>query len=60
MNRHCRIPEELHRKFTVPPFPKLTLPESGQVMDVYHWLRAKGIIQKQMDYKQMVADGHLP
>jgi NitT/TauT family transport system substrate-binding protein len=60
MNRHCRIPEELHRKFTVPPFPKLTLPESGQVMDVYHWLRSKGIIQKQMDYRQMVADGYLP
>jgi NitT/TauT family transport system substrate-binding protein len=60
MNHHCRIPDLLHQKFAIPPFEKLTLPDPAQVMDVYRWLRSKGIIQKEMNYRQMVTDGYLP
>jgi NitT/TauT family transport system substrate-binding protein len=60
MNQHCRIPDPLHQTFAIPPFSKLTLPEPDQVMDVYRWLRSKGIVQKEMNYRQMVADGYLP
>jgi NitT/TauT family transport system substrate-binding protein len=60
MNQHCRIPDPLHQKFAVPFFPKLTLPEPDQVTDVYRWLRSKGIVQREMNYRQMVADGTLP
>jgi NitT/TauT family transport system substrate-binding protein len=60
MNQHCRIPDALHQKFAVPSFPKLTLPDPAQVMDVYRWLRSKGIVQREMNYREMVADGTLP
>jgi NitT/TauT family transport system substrate-binding protein len=60
MNRSCQVPEPLHQKFAVPAFPKLSLPEQSHIMDVYGWLRAKGIIKAEMTFGQMVADGYLP
>ncbi len=60
MNRYCQVPEPLQQKFVIPQYPKLLLPETAGVMDVYHWLKRKGIIQKELTYKQMVADGYLP
>jgi len=60
MNRYCRIPEPLQQDFIIPKFPKLTAPDYNQVMDVYNWLRKKGIIKAEMNYKQMVSDGYLP
>jgi NitT/TauT family transport system substrate-binding protein len=60
MNHHCRIPDPLHQKFAIPPFSKLTLPDPVQVMAVHRWLRSKGIVQKDLNYSQMVADGYLP
>jgi NitT/TauT family transport system substrate-binding protein len=60
MNRECKVPEPLQKTFPIPRFQKLTTPEADQVMDVYRWLREKGIIKRDMTYTQMVADGHLP
>jgi len=60
MNRNCQVPELLQQKFAVPAFPKLSLPDPNYVMDVYGWLRTKGIIKAEMTFKQMVADGYLP
>jgi NitT/TauT family transport system substrate-binding protein len=60
MNRYCQVPEPLRQRFVIPQFPKLILPETAAVMDVYHWLKRKAIIQKELTYKQMVADGYLP
>jgi NitT/TauT family transport system substrate-binding protein len=60
MNRECKMPESLQGSFPIPEFPKLTIPSSQQVMDVYKWLREKQIIKKDMVYKDMVADGYLP
>ena len=60
MNRYCRIPEPLQRDFTVPTFPKLAAPAYNQVMDVYGWLKKKGIIKTEMKYIQMVSDVYLP
>ncbi len=60
MNRECRIPEPLQRAFPIPQFPKLTVPDYSQVMDVYQWLRGKKIVKTEMTYKQMVFDGYLP
>jgi NitT/TauT family transport system substrate-binding protein len=60
MNRYCQVPEPLHQRFAIPQFPKPTVPSLTHVMDVYQWLRQKGIIKTEMTYKQMVADGYLP
>jgi NitT/TauT family transport system substrate-binding protein len=60
MNRECKVPEPLQQTFPIPVFPKLTLPASSQVMDVYRWLREKRIVKTEMTLQQMVADGYLP
>ncbi len=60
MNRECKVPEPLQSSFPIPKFPKLVIPDRNQVMDVYKWLREKQIITRDMTYKDMVADGHLP
>jgi NitT/TauT family transport system substrate-binding protein len=60
MNRQCKVPETLQQSFPIPLFPKLTVPEQSQVMDVYRWLREKKIIKTDLRYTQMVADGFLP
>ncbi len=60
MIRDCRVPETLRDTFPIPAFPKLTLPDQAQVMDVYRWLQGKGIIRKQMTFREIVADGYLP
>ena len=60
MNRSCRIPKPLHKSFSVPVFPELQVPEHEQVMDVYHWLRQKKVINKNMVFKDMVSDEYIP
>lgn len=60
MNRECRIPEPLQTAFPIPEFPKLTLPDRNQVMDVHRWLQGKKIVKNPLTYNQMVADGYLP
>ena len=60
MNRYCQVPEPLQQRFAIPQFPKPIVPSSTHVMDVYQWLRQKGVVKTEMTYKQMVADGYLP
>jgi NitT/TauT family transport system substrate-binding protein len=60
MNRECRIPDQLQKIFPIPEFPKLALPATGRVSDVYEWLREKGAVKRELTYRQMVADGYLP
>ncbi len=60
MNRECRIPDQLKQSFPIPQFPKLALPTQAQINDVSRWYNQKGIMKKEVPYKQMVADGYLP
>lgn len=60
MNRSCRIPKPLQQSFSVPVFPVPQVPEHEQVMDVYHWLKQKKVINKNMVFKDMVSDEYIP
>ena len=60
MNRSCRIPKPLQQSFSMPVFPEPQVPEHEQVMDVYHWLRQKKVINKNMVFKDMVSDEYIP
>lgn len=59
MNRECKMPEPLHQSFTIPKFPKLNIPRTEEVMDVYKWLRDKNVIKTEMTYGQFVAEGYV-
>jgi len=60
MNRECRIPELLKQTFPVPQFPKLALPTSAQIADIFRWCQQKGTIKKEISYNKMVAEGYIP
>ncbi|MDD3978554.1 MAG: MetQ/NlpA family ABC transporter substrate-binding protein [Methanomicrobium sp.] len=60
MNRECRVPESIQQTFPIPEFPKLSLPDHNQVMDVYSWLKRKKIVKTDLTFSQMVGDGFLP
>ncbi len=60
MNRECRMPDQLKQSFPIPQFPKLALPQTGQVDDVSRWLVKKGTVKKGVSYGQTVADGYIP
>ena len=59
MNRECKIPEPLQQSFTIPNFPKLNIPRTEEVMDIYKWLREKNVIKTEMQYGQFVAEGYV-
>jgi NitT/TauT family transport system substrate-binding protein len=59
MNRECKIPEPLQQNFTIPSFPKLNVPRTEEIMDVYKWLRDKNVIKTEMSYGQFVAEGYV-
>jgi NitT/TauT family transport system substrate-binding protein len=59
MNRECKIPEPLQQNFTIPSFPKLNVPRTEEIMDVYKWLRDKNVTKTEMSYGQFVAEGYV-
>jgi NitT/TauT family transport system substrate-binding protein len=59
MNRECKMPEPLHQSFTIPMFPKLNVPRTEEIMDVYKWLRDKNVIKTEMTYGHFVAEGYV-
>jgi NitT/TauT family transport system substrate-binding protein len=59
MNRECKIPEPLQQNFIIPKFPKLNVPQTEEVMDIYTWLRQKNVIKTEMTYGQFVAEGYV-
>ena len=59
MNRECKIPEPLQQNFVIPNFPKLNVPRTEEVMDIYMWLREKNVIKIEMTYGQFVAEGYV-
>lgn len=59
MNRECKMPEPLQQSFTIPKFPKLNIPRTEEVMDVYTWLRDKNVIKTEMTYGHFVAEGYV-
>jgi NitT/TauT family transport system substrate-binding protein len=60
MNRECRIPDQLQKTFPIPEFPRLALPSTNHVNDVYQWLSRKKTIKRTLSYGQMAADGYVP
>ncbi|MHB8108820.1 MAG: ABC transporter substrate-binding protein [Syntrophorhabdaceae bacterium] len=59
MNKSCKMPESLQRSFPIPKFPRLSVPDEAQVMDVYKWLKGKKIVKTDLSYTDLVADGYV-
>lgn len=60
MIKYARIPEPLQRSIAIPTFIKPTVPDKELVMDTYRWLNKKGVLKRELTYKEMVDGSLLP
>jgi NitT/TauT family transport system substrate-binding protein len=54
------VPPPLVGKFTVPDYPPASVPDEKQFADAQAWVKAKGLLQKDVQYKDMVDASYLP
>ena len=61
MIKHTRLPEPLQQVFPVPVFPaKMDVPSSTTIAEVVAWLKAEGIVKKDLTYTGLVNGDYLP
>jgi hypothetical protein len=54
------VPPPLKSKYIISDFPPATVPSEAQFSDALAWLKGKGLIQKDVNYKDMVDASFLP
>lgn len=55
-----RVPQSIQDSYKMPPFPGRGAPSESEVADVTAWLRAKGLIDRDIPYTDMVDTSFLP
>ncbi|MGD8353180.1 MAG: ABC transporter substrate-binding protein [Pseudomonadota bacterium] len=60
MIKYARIPEPLQQSIAIPEFIPPEVPDRELVMDVYSWLKKKGVLKRQLTYEEMVDGDLLP
>jgi NitT/TauT family transport system substrate-binding protein len=55
-----RVPESIRGSYRMPPFPERGVPATSEVADVIDWMRAKGLIGRDIPYGEMVDPSYLP
>ncbi len=55
-----RVPPSIQDSYKMPPFPGRGLPTEDQVADVVAWLKAKGLVTRDLSYADMVDTTFLP
>ncbi len=55
-----RVPESIQNSYRMPPFPEKGVPSESEVADVTAWLKAKGLVGRDIPYADMVDSSFLP
>lgn len=55
-----RVPESIQNSYQMPPFPERGVPSEGEVADVTAWLKAKGLVNRDIPYTDVVDASFLP
>ncbi|MDQ1300990.1 MAG: hypothetical protein QG637_911 [Chloroflexota bacterium] len=55
-----RVPKTIENSYKMPPFPGRGLPSESEVADVLVWMRAKGLVGRDVPYGDMVDRTFLP
>lgn len=55
-----RVPQSIQDSYKMPPFPGRGVPSETEVKDVVEWLNAKGLINRDIPYTEMVDTSFLP
>lgn len=54
------VPPPLLGAYQVPPFPKASVPSESQFQDALDWAKAKGLLDKDLNYADTILDAYLP
>lgn len=55
-----RVPASIQDSYKMPPFPGRGVPTQAEVADVTAWLKAKGLVTRDIPYTEMVDNSFLP
>jgi NitT/TauT family transport system substrate-binding protein len=55
-----RVPKSIQGSYTMPPFPGRGVPSEAEVKDVTVWLKAKGLVNRDIPYTDLVDASFLP
>lgn len=55
-----RVPASIQDSYKMPPFPGRGVPTETEVADVTAWLKAKGLVARDIPYAEMVDSSFLP
>ncbi len=55
-----RVPQSIQQTYKMPPFPERGVPSEEEVADVTAWLKAKGLVSRDIPYTDMVDASFLP
>ena len=55
-----RVPKSIQDSYKMPPFPGRGVPSKAEVADVTAWLKAKGLVNRDIPYADMVDASFLP
>jgi NitT/TauT family transport system substrate-binding protein len=55
-----RVPKSIQGSYTMPPFPSRGVPSESEVKDVTAWLKAKGLVSRDIPYTDVVDSSFLP
>jgi NitT/TauT family transport system substrate-binding protein len=59
MLKKIRVPKNIQASFTIPPFPRKTLPTEDQWQDVMNWMVGKKLLPKPLPYEGSVTSEYL-
>jgi NitT/TauT family transport system substrate-binding protein len=55
-----RVPKSIENSYKMPPFPEKGVPSESEVADVLAWMKAKGLVARDVPYQDMVDKTYLP
>lgn len=55
-----RVPKSIENSYKMPPFPGRGISSTAEVADVLAWMRAKGLVSRDVSYDEMVDRSFLP
>ena len=58
--KKIRLPKNVQEAYTIPPFPRGQVPDSGQWADVMNWMIEKGLLDSRLPYEDSITTDFLP
>lgn len=55
-----RVPKSIENSYKMPPFPEKGIPSEAEIADVLRWMKAKGLVNRDVPYADMVDKTFLP